>query len=109
MARLTASVWVSAYLKRLQLDTIPAYVMRSGDKIAGTVLVKCARLDGRATAHERLFDPMSGERRWEEVAEGPEGEIDALIDRKVARDPDLWVIEVESRDGMHLLDDPSLV
>ena len=109
MARLTAGVWVSAYLKRLQLDTIPAYVLRTGDKTAGAVLVKCARLDGRASAHERLLNPMTGGRRWEEVAEGPEAEIDALIERKVARDPDLWVVEVESRDGNHLLDDPSLV
>ena len=109
MARLTASVWVSAYLRRLQLDTIPAYVLRTGDKTAGAVLVKCARLDGRASAHERLLDPVSGSRRWEEVAEGPEAEIDALIDRKIGRDPDLWVVEVESRAGMHLLDDPTLV
>ena len=28
--------------------------------------------------------------------------------RKVAVDPDLWVVEIEDRDGRHFLDDPIL-
>ena len=107
-ARLASGLWVSAYLHRLQAEGIPAYIIARGDGTAGAVLVKCATLDGRAEAHERVTDLMSGLRRWNCVTEGPEPEVDALIERQRARDPDLWVIEVESRSGRHMLDDPGL-
>jgi hypothetical protein len=108
MARLTAEFWVQAYLTRLRLQDIPAFVVARGDSTAGAVLVKQATLDGRATAHQRSFDPMTGERAWMVLADGPEAEVDATIARQRAFDPDLWVIEVEDRAGRHLLDAPGL-
>jgi len=107
-ARLATGLWVSAYLHRLQIEGMGAYVTARGDPTAGAVLVKCATLDGRATAHERVTDWETGGRRWDVVADGPEAEVDALIARQRDRDPDLWVIEVESREGRTLLDDPGL-
>lgn len=108
MSRLAAGLWVQAYLMRLQLENIPAYVTSRGDATAGAVLVKTALLDGRAVARQRTFDLMTGDRMWMVMAEGEESEVDEKIARQRARDPDLWVIEVESRAGRDLLDDPSL-
>jgi hypothetical protein len=51
---------------------------------------------------------MAGTRAWARMAEGPEGEIDAALARERGRDPDLWVIEVEDRQGRHLLDAPGM-
>lgn len=106
--RLTADIWVAAYLARLRLEAIPAYVMRRGDATAGAVVVKVATLDGRASLWGRVPDLMTGERRWERMAEGPEAEVEASVKRQAGFDPDLWVIEVEDRGGRHLLDDPGL-
>jgi hypothetical protein len=106
--RLTADFWVRAYLARLQQAAIPAYVTRRGDPTAGAVLVKLATLDGRAEALTRSFDLMTGARTWVALAEGPEPEVDALVARARARDPDLWVIEVENRSGRTLLDEAGL-
>lgn len=106
--RLTASFWVSAYLARLRLADIAAFVVAHGDDSAGAVLVKLNTLDGRAVAFQRSFDLMSGARAWVVLAEGDEAEVDDALRRQRARDRDLWVIEVEDRQGRHLLDEPGL-
>ncbi|MFZ7092390.1 DUF1491 family protein [Primorskyibacter sp. 2E233] len=106
--RLTARFWVDAYLARLRLYDIPAFVTAHGDDTAGAVLVKLATLDGKATAFTRSFDLMTGARHWAELANGPEPEVDASIAKQRSFDPDLWVIEVEDKHGRHLLGDVGL-
>lgn len=106
--RLTSDVWVSAYLTRLRLVDIPVFVTRKGDATAGSVLVKLNTLDGQAVAFQRQFDLMTGDRTWVTLAEGAETDVDASLTKQVSFDPDLWVIEVEDKQGRHLLDDPSL-
>jgi len=108
MARLTAEFWVHAYLARLRLWEIPAFVVVHGDDTAGAVLVKLNLLDGNAIAFQRSFDLMSGDRKWVELSSGPEAEVDDAIQRQRGFDPDLWVIEVEDRQGRHLLDEEGL-
>ncbi len=108
MPRLTAEFWVQAYLTRLRLYDIPAFVTAHGDNTAGAVLVKLNTLDGQATAFHRTYDLMSGDRKWDELARGAEPDVDQSISRQQGFDPDLWVIEVEDRAGRHLLDEPGL-
>lgn len=108
MTRLAAGVWVAAYLARLRLAAIPAYVTAKGEPQAGAVVVKLATLDGRARAFQRSFDPMTGDRVWSVLAEGEEAAVDAVIVRARGRDRDLWVIEVEDRGGRTLLDEEGL-
>lgn len=107
-ARLTARFWVDAYLTRLRLTDIPAFVVAHGDDTAGAVLVKLSTLDGSAVVLQRSFDLMTGERAWLELAAGPEPDVDAAIQKQRSFDPDLWVVEVEDRQGRHLLDEPGL-
>ena len=87
--KLTARIWVDAYLARLRLRDIPAFVVAHGDDTAGAVLVKQNTLDGKAKAYQRSVDIFTGDRMWVELAQG-------------AYD------EVEDRDGRHLLDEPGL-
>ncbi|MEL6168331.1 MAG: DUF1491 family protein [Pseudomonadota bacterium] len=108
MTRLTARVWVDAYLRRLDLASIPAYVIAHGNDQAGAVIVKVATLDGQACLYQRSFDFATGNRRWMVLAEGSEAEVDGSAKRQRGFDPDLWVIEVEDREGRHLLDEPGL-
>jgi hypothetical protein len=105
---LTADIWVSAYLTRLRLAAIPAFVVARGDATAGAVMVKLNTLDGRACCYQRSFDLMTGDRTWVVLAEGTEHDVDQSIQRQRGFDPDLWVIEVEDRGGRHLLDQDGL-
>ncbi len=106
--RLTAEVWVAAYLTRLRLVEIPAFVVQKGDATAGAVLVKLNTLDGQACCYQRAFDLMTGDRRWDVLVEGEEAVVDASVAKQRGFDPDLWVIEVEDKAGRHLLEEPGL-
>ncbi len=108
MTRLTAEFWVHAYIARLRLADIQAFVVARGDATAGAVLVKLNTLDGQARAFQRTLDLMSGARAWDVLVEGHEADVDTAIDRQRSFDPDLWVIEVEDRAGRHLLDEDGL-
>ncbi len=103
-ARLASGIWVAAYLRRLQIEGIPAYVIARGDNTAGAVLVKLALMDGTARAFMRGFDIETNTRVWQVLVEGQEGDVDAAITRQRGFDPDLWVIEVEDARGRDLLD-----
>ena len=108
MSRLTARFWVDAYLARLRLHDIPAFVTAHGDDTGGAVVVKVNTLDGQARLFHRSFDLESGARVWAELASGVETDVDQSLVKQRGFDPDLWVIEVEDREGRHLLEDPGL-
>ena len=107
MVRLTSDFWVQAYIARLRLADIPVFVTSKGDETAGAVIVKLNTLDGQARAFHRSYD-LDGNRVWAELAAGEEAEVDAALGRQRGFDPDLWVIEVEDRDGRHLLEEDGL-
>ena len=108
VARLTAEFWVHAYIQRLRLQDIAAFVVVHGDNNAGAVIVKQNPLNGTAKAFQRSVDIFSGDRIWVTLAEGSDEDVEATIARQRQFDPDLWVIEVEDREGRHLLNEPGL-
>lgn len=105
---LVTSFWVQAYLTRLRLQDIQGFVVAHGDDEAGAVLVKINTLNGQAAVMQRGFELTTGARRWVELVAGAETEVDQTISRQRAFDPDLWVIEVEDRQGRHLLHEQGL-
>lgn len=109
--RLKAEIWVKAYLRICANAGAMVYVLRHGDDDAGAVFIKVRLGDGRA----RLYGPapsglsvQSSERAWAPHLGGDdtsEDEVDAYLARQHTFDPDIWVIEVDDRDGRHFLDD----
>ncbi len=99
---------MDAYLTRLRMFDIPAFVVAHGDDTGGAVLVKLSTLDGKAVLYQRSFDLMTGLRNWAELVGGSDVDVDASIDRQRGFDSDVWVIEVEDRQGRHLLDQDGL-
>lgn len=106
--RLASGLWVQAYLMRLSATGIMALVQRRGDPTAGAVCIKICTMDGRAAIYSQSYDLMSDTRRWAQMAEGAEADIDARLGREADRDRDLWIVAIEDPKGRHLLDDPDL-
>lgn len=106
-ARLTTAFWVDAYRARLTAAHIPCYLTKRGDPTAGAVLVRLATLDGAARLFARVYGP-DGARVWTVLAEGAERDVDAAAARQRGYDPDLWLIDIEDRQGRTLLEDEGL-
>lgn len=100
-ARVKTEYWVQAHLRRCAVATIPAFVVRRGDNERGMVLLKINTLgDGcRVLSQARNLDGQMGWLAAFDGALAPEADADAYIARQTDRDPDLWVIEIEDREG----------
>lgn len=111
--RLKSEIWVKAYVRRCQVALASAMVVRHGDDEAGAIYIKVARLDGTAA----LYGPApagldSGESDRQFAMHLKPGTADRSVEETLARqhefDSDLWVVEVEDREGRHFLDDTEL-
>ena len=111
MARLTSEFWVSAYLRTRNADGVVAVVRRRGAAEAGAVFVRIDRMDRTCD----LYGPAP-QSAWDDTAAtgrlfariGPAAMPDPEAEERLAReqrfDPDLWLVEVEDRDGRHGLE-----
>jgi hypothetical protein len=107
--RLKTWIWVAALIRRAELGGAAAYVARKGEPDAGAVLVKVSTLDGRARVWSSTYGG-EGHRRWMKATGGefiPEPDADAYIARARTRDSDLWVVEIEDREGRNFLTEPT--
>jgi hypothetical protein len=110
--RLKSAIWVSAYIRRLSVEGVPVAVVRRGAEEAGAIFIKISRLDGTADiygpAPQTAFDEDRPVDRFWTRATGAEPVAEEKAEEFLARqyryDPDLWVVEVEARDGRHLLE-----
>lgn len=109
--RLKSNIWVAAYLRRCQVNGIFGAVRRRGAEEAGAVFIKLALLDGNAllftpapqTAYdnsrpvERVFTSLSSE-------PVPEQAVEERLTKEIRFDPDVWIVEIEDKQGRHFLD-----
>jgi hypothetical protein len=113
--RLKSHIWVSAYLRRLNSSFISAALVHRGDSDAGAIYIKVAYLDGRCQVYAplsaHLAEAIPGDailldegRAWQPAytPDTTETEADAYLARHVARDPDIWVLEIELPEGKRL-------
>jgi hypothetical protein len=108
--RVVSSFWVGAYVRRCHGEGAYATVARKGATEAGAIFVVVDRLDGTcdlyAPAPQALVETDAAvDRRFEKVLSGVPGtEVKDRIAREVRFDSDLWVVEIEDRQGRSFLD-----
>src|SRR5262245_44209863 len=99
-----SEIWVQAFLRRSFAQGQYGAVLRKGAPEAGAIYLVVNRLDGRNFLYGPppgpAYDDL-GERIWEKVR--PESvdplELQKAIASLVRIDPDIWVVEIEDRDG----------
>jgi hypothetical protein len=108
--RLKSGIWVSAYIRRCQIEGAFAAVRRRGAEEAGAIFVKLNRLDGTAElfgpAPQSAFEDRPFDRAFSRISPNPvpEAEAESYLVREIRFDPDVWIVEVEDRGGRHFLD-----
>lgn len=104
---LSTDIWVGALIRRAEQGGAFAMVLRKGDPRAGAVLVRAV---DRGAGTVRLYAEAfrgEGERVWMQPApDRDEAGLEAYVERAVRVDPDLWVVEIEDREGRHFLTEP---
>jgi hypothetical protein len=108
IARLKAEIWAKAHIRRCEVEGAVAMVARRGDDTSGIILLKLYKL-GKGFAVLTPIRDGEGNFRWlratgeewvgEDVANG-------YIARQTNMDPDIWVLEIEDRQGRPFVDDP---
>ena len=104
--RLPTDLWVRAHVRRCSGAGVPVVIARRGDPHSGIVVVKLNQLEAGCRVMTQMRD-LEGRMGWLPALDGKlvtEREADEYIARQTARDPDIWVIEVEDRLGRHWFD-----
>jgi hypothetical protein len=104
-ARLASGLFVSALMRRTQAQGGHAILMARGDESAGAILIQLLEKGQFYGLFERVMALETGY-SWQRV--GPQvidniREIDDYLMRRQARDPDLWLIELDIANGERLI------
>ncbi len=108
--RVKTELWVKAYIRSCAVAGVVATVVRHGDDDAGAIYIRINRLDGRSSVYGPApagLDGTETERRWVpcfKTGTVADDEAETYLHREANFDSDLWIVEVESRDGAHQLD-----
>jgi hypothetical protein len=110
--RLKSAIWVSAYIRRCMIEGAYAVVRRRGAEEAGAIFVKIDRMDGTAdlfgpAPQSEVDDARPGDRAFIACLRDqprPYDEAEKYVARQIEFDPDIWVVEVEDRQGRNFLD-----
>lgn len=101
---ISTDIWVSALIRRAEIGGAFATVVRKGDARAGAVVVKAYDTANRRAKLYSQTVGQDGEALWiQPVVSELESELDAYLERQRGYDPDLWVVEIEDREGRHFL------
>jgi len=107
--RLTSSVWVSALIRRCAAAGVAATVLHRGYEIAGGIVLIARDRDGSNRGYVATTD-HAGQRVWLAASAQPltDAEAAPFVEAQIRRDPDLWVIEVETADPAAFMDEAVL-
>ena len=109
--RLRSDIFVAALIRLAETQGAVAMLRRRGAAEAGAIFVKVDRLDGAAALYgpaaqsekppegvARLFTRLHAE-EWRDPLD-----VEERLRREIAFDPDIWIVEIEDRQGRAFID-----
>ncbi|WP_424361820.1 DUF1491 family protein [Methylocystis parvus] len=109
--RLRSDIFAAALIRRAETQGAVAMLRRRGAAEAGALFIKLDRLDGRAAVYgpapqseeppegvDRLFSKVHKD-DWVDPAEA-----ESRLKREIMFDPDLWIVEIEDKEGRVFVD-----
>ena len=102
--RITTELWVSILRKRLETNAIPVFIIQKGEKQAGAIIIRVSNLRGRSTIFIQA-PSINNERRWVELMEGLDRDIEEMLQKQKKFDADLWILEIEIINSDNLFND----
>lgn len=112
--RIKAEIWVKAYIRLCWGEDVPAHIVRRGHGDAGAIFIKVNTLDGYVAVYGPApagLETANEDRMWSPCCGGGpvgEGDADSYLARQADFDSDIWIIEIEDRQGRHFLG-PALI
>ena len=105
-SRLKAGIFVRALIRRAEVAGAQAYVVKKGAEEAGAVFLKISRLDGTCMVLNQAR-AGHGELVWAKVLGDScdEAKASAYFARQIKYDSDLWIVEIEDREGRAFVDE----
>ena len=105
--RLKAGIFVRAIIRRAEVGGASAYVLRKGAEEAGAVFLKISRLNGTCTVLDQIRRG-DGDLAWVKPLGDSvdEDRARAYFEKQVKIDPDIWILEIEDREGRAFVDEP---
>ncbi|MGN6515039.1 MAG: DUF1491 family protein [Rhizomicrobium sp.] len=106
--RLKAGLFVRALIRRAEVAGASAYVLRKGVEESGAIILKLARPDGTSMVLSQARRGAEGELVWvKPLGDAVDDEkASAWFDKQAKFDPDLWIVEIEDRQGRSFVDEP---
>jgi hypothetical protein len=106
-ARLKTGLYVQALMRRAEIGGASVYVAQRGSDEAGALILKLTRPDGSITVLTRATRG-EGERVWmRPLGDSTDGAAAAkYCERQIRFDPDIWIIDIEDREGRAFVDEP---
>lgn len=89
---------VSAMIRRVHGAGGTAAVVHKGEADAGAILLICMEKGIVRSVRERVLS-MTGAYAWMPVGPAAPADVDAYLDRRRSRDPDLWLLELDIADA----------
>ncbi len=105
--RLKAGIFVRALMRRADVAGASAFIVRKGAEEAGAVVLNVARLDGTCLILNQARDGK-GNLVWARPLGdwGEETKARSWLEKQIKFDPDLWIVEIEDRQGRAFVDEP---
>lgn len=106
--RLKAGFFVRALIRRAEVAGAAAFVVRKGVEEAGAVFIRVSRLDGTAMVLSMARRGEEGDLVWmKPLGDAATDEtIAAYFEKQIRYDPDIWIVEIEDRQGRAFVDEP---